>query len=282
MIDLEKILSDTLALTPLSETASKLAVMVSDEDVGLDEIAEVVAYDPPLAAAALRAANAASAGSLREIIDVELAVMRLGPSWILSMAIGNSVKGDLQQEQKAFGLAEGELWQHAIASSIAAEEISSFSAGSIPPEAASAALLHDVGKIVLSRHITRPMQVGMKHGCESEGLSGLHAESEVMDINHAELGGMVVRHWELPESMAEAITHHHHPNEAAEEFRKLAHAVHLADVTANLAWGGAKKSYLSVEELKDSLSILSLTPRSLVPLTHLVTERTADVLSSYT
>lgn len=281
MIDLEQILRETLELTPLSETANRLAAMVTDEDVGLDEIAEVVAYDPPLAGCALKAANAASAGSLREIVDVELAVMRLGPSWILSMAIGNAVKGDLQEAQPAFGLKDGELWHHAIASSIAAEEIASFSHGHVPPQSSSAALLHDVGKIVLARHVTRPMQLGIQRGCKKQGLSGLHAETSAMDINHAELGGMIVRHWKLPDAMASAITHHHHPNEAPEEHRVLAHAVHLADICANLAWGGAKKSYLSVDELRDSLEILSLTPRSMVPLVHLVTERTADVLSTY-
>ena len=152
----------------------------------------------------------------------------------------------------------------------------------IPQEASTTALLHDIGKLILSRHVRRHMQLGMRRACRQEGLSGLHAESAVLQINHAELGGMIVRHWGLPESIASGVTYHHHPDDApADSAVDVIHAVHIADVAAKLVMGGAERDYLSIEELTDSLKHLGFAPSALRELCATVERRTDEVLATY-
>jgi HD-like signal output (HDOD) protein len=105
---------------------------------------------------------------------------------------------------------------------------------SIPPEAFATALLHDVGKLVLARHLTPEV---VAYLCECEGGNGLgfgiEVERAVLAIDHAALGGVVARSWGLPKSIAEGIEHHEQPLGARPDAgRYLALLVSCADAAA--------------------------------------------------
>ncbi len=223
MIDLAEVIDSAMSLEPLSETASRLANIVSAEDFDLREVADVVSYDQALTGRVLRSANSVLRGGSREIATVKEAVARLGSGVVLSYAIASAMRGRMTSALPAYGYAEGELFQHSVCAALAAETLRAGCRGApVPPEAFTAALLHDVGKLVLGRFLDEDALRILTEAGGGAGLSRLEAETEVLGVHHAELGALVSRAWNLPDSISHGIKFHHAPADGAEHLCEYA------------------------------------------------------------
>lgn len=231
LIDLDLLVKGAESLEPLPASAARLADIVTRDDWEIGEVAEVARLDEALTGRLLGAANSARSGARAEITSVEQAVVRLGPGATLSLAIGPSIKNLMKGD--VFGLSEGSLWRHSVAAALAIDRARAYCVTPILPHAFAAALLHDVGKLVLARHL-EPTAEAFLNRARQLGYDPQAAEEEVLAVNHAELGALVARSWKLPECIAAAIQHHHSPLAGLDEdTRRLCHQIALADaVTA--------------------------------------------------
>jgi putative nucleotidyltransferase with HDIG domain len=108
-----------------------------------------------------------------------------------------------------YGLGENELWLHAVAASLAVRALQQERPKASIPEAATvAALLHDIGKLVMARFLKADVQALVARS-EEQGITFVEAERELFGCNHAEVGGALGRHWGLPDEVTDAIEHHH-------------------------------------------------------------------------
>lgn len=232
MIDLDAVAKAAFDLEPLPASAARLAELARNPDAELKEILDVVTYDAPLTGRVLRAANSSASAASRAISSVRDAVVRLGSGHVLEIAIGSSMASKLATAIPELELAEGELWRHSVTAAVAVEEMKSAVKIALPPEAFTAALLHDVGKIVLARFVTSDLLNVMKMARTSGGVDSLRAELDVFGVHHGEIGALIARHWNLPEAIVEGIQHHHEPDLARST---IAHFVCVANVVAHLA-----------------------------------------------
>jgi HD-like signal output (HDOD) protein len=81
----------------------------------------------------------------------------------------------------------------------------------VPFETFTAALLHDVGKLVMARFLSPEILAHIRKARQLGGLSQTEAESLLLGVNHAELGGLVAQHWQLPPRLVQGILYHHDP-----------------------------------------------------------------------
>jgi HD-like signal output (HDOD) protein len=88
------------------------------------------------------------------------------------------------------------------------------------------------------------------------GLSSLQAETEVLGVTHAELGGLIAGSWKLPERLAHAVTFHHRPGEGGDV---LCDVVYLANVAAKRIGEGVVRSLDEVVASEPVLVRLGLT-----------------------
>jgi putative nucleotidyltransferase with HDIG domain len=115
---------------------------------------------------------------------------------------------------------------------VAALTRSMLPAGRAQQEAVTAALLHDIGKLVLvSDGSSRWAQL------TREALDRdvpLHVVEEERDgVSHADLGAHLLSLWGLPDGIVEAVAHHHHPGSVdGLSFDGVA-AVHIANALIN-------------------------------------------------
>ena len=233
LIDIEALIRDANELEPLPQSAIRLSGLLAQEDWDLQAVNEVVRYDEALTGRLLGAANSVRSGARAEINTVDQAVMRLGASQVLTLAVGATVRGRLERSLPVLGLDEGELWRHSVASALAMEHARPFLTRSIPPHAFVTALLHDVGKLVLERHLDGLAAASLRLARHEGELLDEESEVEVLQVSHAEIGGLITRAWELPECIAIGIQFHHQPLLAPdEEGRRLAMLVGLADGVA--------------------------------------------------
>src|SRR5439155_7614061 len=92
------------------------------------------------------------------------------------------------------------------------------------------ALLHDVGKLVLGH--AYPGYPGEVHAGAQTPDERMRAERRALGIDHALVGGVLLRRWGLPSSLARAVERHH-TDEAEPEPSLL----RLADLLAHNAHG---------------------------------------------
>jgi putative nucleotidyltransferase with HDIG domain len=278
VIDLEAVMRSANDLEPLPASATRLAELVSREDSHLQEIEEVIRFDQALTGRLLRSANSAANATSREITTVREAVMRLGAGTVLSLAIGFSVRKHLDAGDPEHGLAEGALWRHSVATALAAQMAAPFLQVSVPAESFTAALLHDLGKLILCRFLTPQIRMTLYRAYSQGAMNRLQAERSVLGIDHGELGGIVARHWGLPDSIVNGIIYHHNPQKADE---KVCYITSLADMVA-LTIGTAVDADLPVPEGHQEIRLrLGITARGFQQLCVAVADKLADLSERY-
>lgn len=274
MVNLDELILKAHELTPLPASVVRLAALAGAPDTDLNAIADVITYDQALTLRLLRAANAAATGGSSRVTLAREALFRLGTARVLALAIASSVSPFLRGGAAAYGLDEGRLWRHSLAAAAAAETIPEFASQDLPPETFTAALLHDVGKLVMARFLG-PEDLGFIERARQEGgLSPLAAEAQVLLVHHGELGGIVAQHWELPERIVKAIIYHHNP---APGLDPICDATCLANLVAHALEDQAE----TVAAEPDSLERLGLDPANLPALVSAARSRFDAVSARY-
>jgi putative nucleotidyltransferase with HDIG domain len=234
-------------LAPMPASVVQLAVLMHDQDVSIAEVARVIEFDEALTANILKIANSVWSRARAEIRTVKEAVMRLGTAQILKISVGRQIAGPMNQTCPGYELAEHELWQHSVASALAAEHMESITSTAVPKFAFTAALMHDIGKLLLGRELGHESLLEIRKLEETEGLTYLEAERKVMGVDHAEVGGEIAKYWNFPEPLVLAIQHHHDPDVKDDPILDV---VHLANAAAKLVGTG-----LGTEEMNMHVSM---------------------------
>jgi HD-like signal output (HDOD) protein len=277
MIDLDALAQAASCLDPLPTSVSRLAAMMCAETPDLLEVVDVVHYDQALTATLLRTANSSWSASRTQITTVKDAVVRLGSSTVFSLALGVGVRGRLGDAIPEYGLTEGELWNHSVAASLAAELIVSATPRPLSPDTITAALLHDVGKLVMSRFLSPDVLTLLGRSVAEGGHNRMQSESEILGVHHAELGGLILQCWGLPESLVRAVSYHHAPDLGVD---LTAYGVHLADVVAKVVGAGPDDNP-DVDSFAHAMEELALDADDLDRICATTAERLEEVIARF-
>ncbi|MGA8211900.1 MAG: HDOD domain-containing protein, partial [Nocardioidaceae bacterium] len=273
VLDREALLASAQTLGPLPSTAQRLVGIVADPDHDVREVVEVVSLDPRFAAALLRRTNAGSGA--HRVATIREAAMLLGPGALLSTALATVVSGPMTRAVPALGLARGGLWRQAVTASLAADVVRTAANVAVPAEVTVAALLHDVGLLVLSEHVPSAILARVRELAGATGQGLVEAERTLLGVEHAEIGAIVARHWRLPDTVVAAIAHHHEPGDGlppASAATSLAHRLALAVPHA----GGQEPDATTTEPAVGALASLGLDPARFLGLVVLTRRRCAE------
>ncbi len=194
-------------------------------DVTVEEIVKALENDAALCVRVLGLANSVAVASAQRIEDLPTAVQMLGV--VRVRRVVQAVFTLRDAGRMAEGLDWRHLWIHAFATAAIAEELER----RLRPAASSnvhlAALLHDLGKIVLSTIAADAYRDVLVAAWNGEGrLEEL--ERRWLGLDHREAGGVFARNHRLPAVVIDAIAHHGTP-ESAEAHRFEVALVSLAN-----------------------------------------------------
>ena len=147
---LDNYINEIKTLPPAPRVLSQLLVLLNEEEAHAGQIVELIAFDPALTAKVLQRCNNAAAGLGGSVSDLDEAVTQVGFNTIyrlVAMVIGEGLLGS---EQPGYGIGTGGLWEHSVRTAVAARVMAS-KLGGEENLAFTAALLHDIGKLVLGR-----------------------------------------------------------------------------------------------------------------------------------
>lgn len=279
MLDLDSLVRRTNAMEPLPSNSIRLARILAQEDWKLEDVTACVALDPALTVRVLRAANSAAYSSSSTVATVPQALMRIGSGMLVTLAVGPAVRGLLQSRSSS---PRGQaLWEHSVATALAADLLRLVISDPVPPEAFPAALLHDVGHLILATQLDAK-QHELVLRAEAEGhLERRDAERELFGVDHAELGGLVAERWGLPRQICRAISFHHDPDDVESEYQRTVDVVAVADRVARAAGFDGGETLGDSDPTAAARARLGLTDEAVAELRELVTERFHDVMHAY-
>lgn len=236
-------------LRPLSHSTSALIELSSKPNVDMHEIAQVVTHDQVLAATVLREANSAASAAREAIGSVDQALVRLGLARVLAVAIRSSVSKEMAAAVPQYGLAEGDLALDSVVGSIAAEVVRERATVTLPPETPTAALLRDIGLLVLASFLD-PAHLALLGVTRDAGISLAAGERMVLDANHAEVGAVLCQAWKFSDTVRLGVQYHHDPSGCEEP---IAHALYVADAVARTIADRAGRTWSHAEHDDDTL-----------------------------
>lgn len=280
-LDTRSLVREATDLAPLPQAATRLVAILSREDWKDAEVLEVVRLDPVLTGQVLGAANSAASGAQKKILDVEEAVRRIGPRAVVGIALAAGVKQRMSLALPQFGLGEGELWRHSVAALLAAELASPHFRLSYSTAGVTAALLHDVGKIVMARFLDPDTLEYLRLARVEGGESERGAEMEILAVSHGELGALVAAHWGMPEVIVRAVQYHHDLAGVPEAHRRDAALVKLADSAAKVVAPSRVPAHDDPEELAAAQAILRVVPEGFPAFCEAVERRFRKIGAAY-
>jgi len=223
-----KTLASTVSLPAMPEVAVQLERVTSNPASTAKEMADVISLDPSLSTILLHIVNSAFYNFPTKIDSIPRAVSIVGTSQLHALALGRMVLNMANQlPPRHFNMDV--YWEHCVATGVIAKELAALRRLPNPERHFLAGLLHDIGKLALAKALPR----------HAEALNAVRrtsvpheVEQDILGFNHARFGAMILRKWDIPYAIVEAVAHHHHPGGAAHP--EGARILHLADITARV------------------------------------------------
>jgi putative nucleotidyltransferase with HDIG domain len=240
------------ALPALAESRRRLLVATNGAAASGDELANAIESDASLAIQVMRAANNGGGPhgrtrGIREAVDV-LSVERL-------RRIAEQVDTyDPFERPGALSEKHERFRRHAVATRYAADRIAELARLTDRDELAVAALLHDVGRLVLAELHSAFSDTGDRGATPEERI---RRERRELGIDHALVGAVLVRRWALSPNVAAAIERHHSPKASGH-----AAAIRLADLVVHYAAGDP----VTPNSIVEAAAQLDLDRDAVIPL----------------
>lgn len=246
------------SLPALPTVYRDLLAALADPEVGLEDVADVVGRDPGITAKILQLVNSSFFGLARTVTDMRQATTCLGLNTIrnltLSMEVFRAFEG---HGSEILGLEREQ--QHALLAARIAKRL-------LPDRIQSenaflAAMLHDVGKLILAFKMPKAFLAAEKNRQPDE--PGFATEERLHGVSHAEIGAYLLGLWGLPYPIVEAVANHHHPARVPHTTFDILGAVHVADCLARELQGSEDSSGDGTidEAYLEALGVVTELPR---------------------
>ena len=203
----EDIVNKVKKLPTLPSVANKVNSLIKDPTCTAIKLAEVINKDQSLTTRVLRLVNSAFYSVRAEVSNVSHAIALLGFNTIsqivISICVFDVFKGNYADDFDRTG-----FWKHSIGCAVISKLLAEKTNYEKVDDCFTGGLLHDIGKVVLDQYLHDTMLEVLKRTREKD-ISFVEAEQEVMGLNHTDIGGQVMRNWNIPLPVLVCVQHHH-------------------------------------------------------------------------
>ena len=226
---LQDAIADFDVVPVLAPAHERILEATSSERTLGGELVAAVESDTGLTVAVLRSAQPLARS--RPIVNVADAVAALGVAGV-DAAVRPLPRSEFPWRTSHLQVLMHRSLVHAQAVARAADRIARELDLDKRDDVLAVALLHDVGKLAMGRSIADyPTEAERAFNPEER----VRRERAAWGMDHASLGGVLLRRWGLPKLLASAVAAHH----SAEAAHDVATYVRLADMVAHHAQGDA-------------------------------------------
>jgi putative nucleotidyltransferase with HDIG domain len=228
---LRKVSLETLSIVDdvptLPDRFMKIQAILDDADSTLDDLTRIIETDQATSSIILKVANSSYYNPLgAPVSSLAYAISRLGRQETGDIALSMSLLYGFAIPASISIIRQ--LWAHAFATAQISRFITvqNYSEEINPDTIFMAALLHDIGRIILGMRID--MSYFERDFCALENDKLIFAEQQTYGIDHAEVGKIVLKLWGLPADIFDVVASHHNDNPNTMRVRICQFADHFA------------------------------------------------------
>ncbi len=207
---MNKALVEKIRQCPNLPSLPSVAVQVLDlagkANVDIAEIARVISKDPALSTKILRTVNSSFYGRSQHVGTISHALVILGLQSVKTLVLGFSLVSNLSST-KTKGFQHLQYWRRSIYSATAARTFAAKLNVVQQEEAFLAALLQDIGMLVLSQVLGQQYSDICERGATH--LAVVEAEAAQLGMTHADVGALLTEQWKLPPLLVTPIRASH-------------------------------------------------------------------------
>ena len=200
------------AMPALAESRNRVLRVLLDPSSREEDLITAVESDVALVVAVMRLANADDRKRGR-VATVPDAIGVLAPEGVETLARRIGVYGFFERIP-GWQLPPERFRLHAVAVAGTANMIGREIEHPRPDELLVAALLHDLGKVVMADAYPDYLERTSDPTLSSDERT--RAERREYGVDHAVIGGVLLRRWRLPQVIARAVERHHSPDAEGE------------------------------------------------------------------
>ncbi|MEQ1658518.1 MAG: HDOD domain-containing protein [Hylemonella sp.] len=173
------------------------------------DLVQVIDKDPVVTVKILKVINSAYYSLPKQVTSINHAVVFLGFNTIKNLALGIAAIGMLPKSNAA-GFDVQQYLLHSLATANIAKRIASDVEGADPMDCFIAGLLHDFGKVVFAQFMPNEFRQALE-ASKADGSSLHEALRQIIGVDHAVVGGMLVEKWRFAPNLVETIQNMHGP-----------------------------------------------------------------------
>ncbi len=246
--DIEGLIHDDPRLASLPGIYYEFREAAQDPELNFAGVEKIILKDPHLTAHLLKIVNSAFYSFSSKIETISHAVSVVGAEQlsylVLSTVVMDKFKGIPEDVMNM-----DSFWRHSIACGLVSQKLVKYRGESDSEKYFIAGLLHDIGRLILCMKI--PDRTWEIHIQSKSDNRALHlTEVQELGFDHAQLGGALLKQWNLPQVYQEVVEYHQNPTQAPHFSHEAAYC-HLADIIANTLKLGCSGESLVVPELEE-------------------------------
>lgn len=225
---IDDILKNVEQLPTMPKAVTEIIRCLDDDSVEIDALVRLISSDIGLATRILRLANTPLFSVRGGIATVHEAVMFVGFKQIRDMVcVVGVVESFPQNKSMPFDYAS--FWRHSIGVAVCARILANLVRLS-PDVAFISGMLHDIGQLALITAAPDEFRMVINYRA-SHDCQIFEAEQAVLGMDHAKAGAHLVRRWDFPPVICDAIEKHHMPDVAATSI--MSDLVHVSEVLSH-------------------------------------------------
>jgi HD-like signal output (HDOD) protein len=204
-IDPRTFLRQHFTLPALPGVVTKIQNLIQDDKADTKRLGELIGSDPAILAQVLKIANSAYYGLPKQVTNVQFAIAYLGRNEIYRVVLCLSVINTLAIDKKD---ELNEFWFHSFYTALCTKYLAKrFEPHLSLEELWSAAMLHDIGKLVYLKFFP-DHYTALKAFSKEQGCLFSEAEKHFSLPSSAFLGTLLCDHWRLPDEIRQACESH--------------------------------------------------------------------------
>ncbi len=216
-------------LPAMPQILVKLIGHLQADDLGMQELAALIANDAGMTARILSVANSSAYHRGNRGVNLEQSLVSLGTDMIKILVISESVFQTFNNFPHSGGTDLRAFWKNSLTAAVISRELARRTEYPQLEEAYLAGLLHNVGRLALLA--TAPREYAFNFNArDDESLCAV--EQRTLQITHAEAGAWLIERWQLDSFLADAVLYHHEPGDRLEAAHPLIRVVRLAHLLA--------------------------------------------------
>ena len=228
----QDLVARNVRLVSLPEVCIQVQTLADSPHTSAEDIGEVIGKDTALTSRLLKLVNSAYFSLPRKVDTVTRAVNMIGTRELRNLTMAASAA-------EVFARIPGNLidmatfWQHSVYCGLVARNLAQHCNVLHSERLFTAGLLHDVGRLLMLMKL--PDETAEAESLRRQSDKDIcELEQQLVGFDHAEVGQVLLLHWNMPANLCASILYHHNPREAHDAHLEAA-LIHIADQVTHSA-----------------------------------------------